>query len=64
MQNLTVYQRYENARPGELHRNSTAPDVPLHALDGSTLRLRDLHAKLNAGLARPLPLLILAGSVS
>ena len=60
---VAVYQRFDKSRPGDLHRNSRAPDVPLHSLDGTPIYLRALHAKLNAGLEKALPLMILAGSV-
>jgi hypothetical protein len=60
---ISIPQRFDVSRRGNLYRGSLAPDVSLHHLDGTAVPMMALLASMQS-FPKPLPVLILAGSVS
>jgi hypothetical protein len=66
---IPLYVRHQRARAGELAPGDAPPEVPLLTLDGAPTTLLTHAAALRAPpagspLRAPLPLILLAGSVS
>jgi hypothetical protein len=64
MNQLTVYQRHDTSRRGDLRVGHVAPDAALLDLAGQETTLMQYFASLNEHLSQPLPLVLLVGSVS
>jgi len=62
MNQITVYQRRDRSRKGDLFAGSTLPNVKLAALDGTHITLHEYIGKIQQENGRPL--VITAGSVT
>jgi hypothetical protein len=60
---LSIPQLFDRSRQGDLHNGALAPDASVHTMDGSAVQLLAFIRSLQPANT-PLPVLILAGSVS